>query len=753
MLQATSPAFPSLNLFAWGLGSYGRLGNSATTTRSSPVQIGTGSNWKMVSSGLYSSSAIDTDGKLWAWGRNNAGQLGLGDVVDRSSPVQVGALTDWSTVYQARYHCFARKTDGTLWAWGNNFFRRLGDVPYGNKSSPVQVGTYQGASLWKTAKGGDLISFGIKTNGTLWAWGRNSTFGELGLGIATNTTISVPTQIGTDTNWSDLAVAGYAAFARKTNGTIWGWGYDSSGRFWSMSGTGTTRSSPVQLGTDTDWTMIATPITPSASRWRIQTMAIKTNGTLWGWGGGNYGKLGTGDTTSRSSPVQIGTGTDWAYVYCGEDHTVAVKSNGSLWAWGRNQNGQLGLNDTTNRSSPVQVGTLTWSSSGNRVSASRHTLALKEPPITLFRLFAWGRNTYGQLGLENTTTPVSSPVQVGTLTDWSTVSAAPFGMSGALKTDGSLWSWGRNNTGQLGHGDTTNKSSPVQIGTGTNWSVVDMGYTPLALKTDGTLWAWGRNTNGSIGTGNTSPNSSPVQVGTNTDWAKISSNGSDSITIPFQISCAIKTNGTLWTWGNNSVGALGHGNTTYLSSPVQVGTDTNWAEVDGNGISTIARKTNNTIWSWGFNSYGQLGQGNTTGLSSPVQIGSGTDWASVNCSTSMFFHPHMVAVKTNGTLWTWGRNSFGQLGQGNTTNRSSPVQVGTDTDWEWAIAANRHTIAAKTNGTLWGWGLDNYGVFLDNTPTYQFSSPVQIGTLTTWSGLGNNRRFSADMHIMALLSV
>lgn len=367
-------------------------------------------------------------------------------------------------------------------------------------------------------------------------------------------------------------------------------------------------------------------------------------------------------------------------------------------------------------------------------------------------LFAWGRNSYGQLGLGNSgMVTTSSPTQVGTDTSWSFVSADPFGSTTALKNNGTLWAWGLNRTGQLGNGTTTDLSSPVQIGSDTTWSFVDGGYTVLALKTNGTLWGWGRNGNGQIGVSDTSNRSSPVQIGTSTDWAKISSNGSDIITIPFGVSMAIKNNGSLWSWGNNALGQLGQGNNTYLSSPVQVGTDTNWQAVGGNGAFTVALKNTGTIWSCGWNAYGQLGDGTTTNRNSFVQIGTGStgDWVSIKAGTSLFIPgPHTVALKSNGTLWSWGRNTQGQLGLGNTTNRSSPVQIGVDTDWKYVFASSSQTLAIKSNGTLWGWGRNSYGEFLKGDTTGR-SSPVQIGTSTSWRGATG--QFSGDRHIIALL--
>jgi alpha-tubulin suppressor-like RCC1 family protein len=214
-----------------------------------------------------------------------------------------------------------------------------------------------------------------------------------------------------------------------------------------------------------------------------------------------------------------------------------------------------------------------------------------------------------------------------------------------------LWLWGYNNFGQLGDNTIAGKSSPVQtISAGTNWKLVGGGfYHTAAIKTDGTLWTWGRNSFGQLGDNTAVNNSSPVQtIAGGTNWKQVSGGGFHT--------AAIKTDGTLWLWGRNDNGQLGDNTIAGKSSPVQtIAGGTNWKLVGGGWYHTAAIKTDGTLWTWGRNTYGQLGDNTVANKSSPVQtIAGGTNWKQVSCGAN---HT-TAAIKTDGTLWTWGQNAY-----------------------------------------------------------------------------------------------
>lgn len=336
-------------------------------------------------------------------------------------------------------------------------------------------------------------------------------------------------------------------------------------------------------------------------------------------------------------------------------------------------------------------------------------------------LFAWGNNSDGQLGQGNTTFR-SSPVQVGSTAIWKRIDAGGEVAIG-IQTNNTLWTWGQNNFGQLGLGNSgagTNRSSPVQVGTATDWLAAAAGfYHVVAVKTNGTLWSWGRNIFGGLGVGDTTDRSSPVQIGAGTNWLEVAAGG--------YFSAARKTDGTLWMWGLGSFGQLGQGNTTNHSSPVQVGALTTWTAVRLGQEFAVASRSDGTIWAWGRNAAGQLGQGNTTNRSSPVQVGALTTWSAIAAGGQS-----VHATQTNGTLWSWGANQNGQLGLGAAAGyRSSPTQVGALTNWNGVTAAGFHVVATQTGAAtfVWGWNRDGQLGLGDTTNR---SSPVQLGGTTPW---------------------
>jgi len=385
-----------------------------------------------------------------------------------------------------------------------------------------------------------------------------------------------------------------------------------------------------------------------------------------------------GQFQSRQGDLEQLFVTDYAMI----DQYAAT---GTLWTWGRNTYGQLGdntaaLTNAADKSSPVQ--TVAGGTNWKLVAGGNYHIACIKTDGTLW---TWGRNTYGALGDGSSITHRSSPIQtVSGGTNWKQVAGGQY-HTAAIKTDGTLWTWGHNLYGQLGDNTASLKSSPVQtVAGGTNWKQVGCGYTnTAAIKTDGTLWTWGWNQQGQLGDGTSiTHRSSPIQtIAGGTNWKQVVSG--------ISYIAAIKTDGTLWTWGQNSNGQLGDNTIVNKSSPVQtVASGTNWKQLAGGGYNIAAIKTDGTLWIWGYNIVGQLGDNTVVDKSSPVQtVAGGTNWKQVaNLGAT-------AAIKTDGTLWIWGNNAQGYLGDNTLVSKSSPIQtIAGGTNWK-QVAGGVYTAA------------------------------------------------------------
>ena len=305
---------------------------------------------------------------------------------------------------------------------------------------------------------------------------------------------------------------------------------------------------------------------------------------------------------------------------------------------------------------------------------------------------------------------------------WKQVSGTD-GHTLAIKKDGTLWSWGSNNRGQLGIGTLIDKLQPIQVGSDNSWKEISAGqYHSLAIKNNGTLWAWGGNDFGCLGNNTEVDESTPIQILTDSNWESVSAGSFYSI--------AIKNDGTMWSWGSNEAGQLGIGNKINKFIPTKIGVGNFWKSVSAGGSMTIAVKADNTIWGFGFNKLGSLGLGNNNNLYlSPTQIGNNNDWLKVSVSKDYWnLYPFSVAIKNNGTLYSTGANSSGQLGNGSNTNVSyNFTQIGNDNDWTDIDAGLDHSIALKTSGIIFSWGGNSSGQLGDGTNIDKFSPSVING--------------------------
>lgn len=568
-------------LWVWGFNLYGQLGNGNVADSSVPLQLGSGTSWKAVSAGGTHSIALKADGTLWSWGRNNFGQLGNGstDLVAHSAPVQIGTASDWVAISAGELHSIALKRSGLISSWGINLNGRLGDGTLVAKTvptsitNPVQFNNIVGISA------GGAHSLALLANGDIYAWGDNGV-GQFGNGAVLPSTL--PLLVGADSvSWIKSEPGNAFTVALRSNGSLWAWGDNAFGQLGDGTLVTPRNTAAEVAGAAKNWLASASGLS--------HTIAVRANGTLWAWGDNSSGQLGDAAIVDNTTPQQISVtqpasaSNNWNMVAAGDFHTLALKADGTLWAWGDNAFGQLGIGTADpGKGLPTQVVT---SNPGNFdrnwksvAAGGSHSIGLQADGT----LWAWGDNGSGQLGDPFLVGSVNAPSQIVNLTpptpgynsSWVAVTAG-LGHSIALQSDGTLWAWGSNFTGQLGNGDATLPNPPDQT---SPVSVINAGGAPyvgvaagdsfsVARRTDGSLWSWGSNTAGQLGIGasdpdpfNPVPHPTPLrEVTAAADWTSVSVGGQHAV--------AIKTSGILDAWGDNSFGQLGDGTFAAKNSP------------------------------------------------------------------------------------------------------------------------------------------------------------------------------------------
>ena len=355
-----------------------------------------------------------------------------------------------------------------------------------------------GTACWRMVSAGENFSLGIKMDGTLWGWGQNSN--KLGLGLGNLADQNLPIQIGTANDWATVSAGNVHSLAVKTNGTLWSWG---NGQFGQLGNGVFNSATPnvTQVGTANDWSQVS-----AGNRF---SLATKTTGTLWSWGLNSTGQLGQNNLVNLSLPLQVGTATNWVKIDAGNQHALAIDAFGFMYAWGNNTFGQLGNGNNTTSLIPIVI---TSSNNWSQVSAGfDHSMALNNSNI----LYTFGNNTNGQL-CDGTNTASNLPISIsvggaGTVSFYIAISAGN-SFSLAIRSDATLWSGGYNTSGQLGLGNNTAVNVLNQVGTNNNHLAISAGDThSLVLDNSTSLFSTGRNIEGELGIG-TNTNTNTLQA-------------------------------------------------------------------------------------------------------------------------------------------------------------------------------------------------------------------------------------------------
>jgi alpha-tubulin suppressor-like RCC1 family protein len=695
---------------------------SGNETDASAVQSATFAITGDVSTSGSHTLVLRADGAVWATGVNTAGQLGDGTTVNRSVLTQVIVLSDVVAVAAGGTHSLALKRDGTVWAWGSNTNLQCGTT---GGSTPHQV-TGVANAIKIVAGATHSVALTSASGGSVFTWGGGAS-GQQGIG-STSDRSSPNTAVLT--NVIDIASSAGAnhTVALLTAGTVKCWGAQTNGQC------GGPPSSNVLSPT----AVSGVSGIASVGAGSLHSLAVKTNGEVFGWG--------SGYSSGYYQPVLVSGFTNVKRVVAGDSYTLAVKNDGSVVALGSNSFGELGIGAIASASSPTAV---TLPAPVVLAAGGKSSLAIAGTG----NVYAWGNNTNGALGF-GTVTQKNVPIQLLSEAIPSIVSISAGGNHNLITSAGSpaaLLTWGANTYGQLGANNTFPYSDPHLIS----------GITPLysashpetaagtdfclVVKADGGVTAAGINTYGQLG--------NPSTVSTSKTFITVKIAGTPLTGIgavaagrwhALAISSATATAGQVYAWGYGIFGQMGNGTGPIQQyTPTLINNLTNVAAVAAGQYHSVALKADGTVWAWGYNTAGQIGNTTATDKKVPNQVGlPGTALTTVAGIASGL--NHNLAVKSGGTIAAWGENASGQLGDNTTTNRTLPITVPNIGGVIAVAAGYGHSLALKSDGTVWAWGRNTEGQ-LGHGDNTLYKTPVQV------FGLGGVIAIAAgDYHNLAL---
>lgn len=665
-------------VLSWGSDQSGQLGAGVLPFETTPGRVLSLPGIQGIAAGVNHSLAIALDGTVWAWGSNDAGQLGDGSTKNRSNPVQVPGFAGVSRVCGGDSFSLALRTDGSVWAWGENSDGVLGDGTQRSSSVPVQI---SGLGAVSAIACGNRHALALRVDGGVWAWGSNAQ-GALGDGSTVDQ--RRPVLVSALGSASTIAAGNNFSAALKPDGSVWEWGISAP----YTNPHGPPRTTPVQTpgltgistitatvnsyglvaihGDGTNWWRWTTASAPEAqaavgplravAAGYGQGFLLQTNGLVLGFGGGNgFGSLGDGTTTYRDAPGPVIGISNIVQVASGTWHGMALDAAGNVWTWGLDTSGQLGRARVLSRALAAVVAGLPPMA---QVSAGLgHSLGVDQNGA----VWAWGSNGYAELG-DGTYRDTGTPIRLNTISGVQAVAAAAY-YSLALKRDGTVWGWGSTLPGIVNqpavHSQLHSQAMAIAAG----------GTHALALNTDGTVWAWGDNDVGQLGNGGTASSKQPLPVPGLSGVIAIAAGRASSY--------ALRSDGTVFAWGENPRGQLGDGSQTTRLTPAIVPGLNGVTALSVGAAHALALRSDGSVWGWhwGYGLQGELGDNPPAAMSIPAPLTIGiADIAGLTAGNDV-----SVVRRSDGTLYSGGVNTLGQLGDGTYSRPNTFVGVANET--------------------------------------------------------------------------
>jgi alpha-tubulin suppressor-like RCC1 family protein len=650
-------------VLAWGDDGLGELGSGRPLRSDVPLApVGLAGASQLVGGSDFA-AALAADGAVYSWGGNSSGQLGDGSRSGRALVRRIDGLAGVSALAAGNEHMVALSSDGSIWAWGAGGM--VGDGSTTTRTRPVRLVT---GVVMTAISSSHRHTLALATDGSVYAWGDND-YGQLGDGSSTARAKLIRVA-GLPTTVVAVSAGAYHSLALAADGTVYGWGDGSVGQLGSSSGSFAPRK------------LTGLPAVRAIAGGGGHSLALGVDGRIWVWGANDSGQLGDGTTTSRTTPTVVAfAAAAPVALAAGYTHSLLLDADGVVWATGNNYSAQVGVENKVQISRFTSVGGL------GKVStiAAGRDLSLAVEIGGAARL--WGSNASGELGDAQATMRSTAGMVTGL--DQVKAIAAGAAHSLAVREDGSLWGWGGNIIGELGD-EGASRAVPAAIaGVGQVVAVAARSFVSMAVLADGSVLAFGDNEDGQLGDGTTSfMRAQPKPV--------IGLSGVSAVALGGRHALALKRDGTVWAWGNNRVGQLGDATTTSRLKPVQVKGLAGIVSIAAGIYHSLAVDTRGSLWQWGDGETVVTTPTQVAGISSVIDAAAGYGFS--------------LARTSDGRVWTWGTNFLGQLGDPSVLGpRLTPALLPDMQNAAGLAAGYDHALSLKSDGTVWGWGWNDMG--------------------------------------------
>ncbi|MDO4781243.1 MAG: hypothetical protein Q4A34_02540 [Candidatus Saccharibacteria bacterium] len=727
--------------------------------------------WRQVATGDYHSCAIASDGSVYCWGGGWAGQIGNGATSSHNIPVRtvqgdMPAGVRASYVSAGESHTCALASDDRVYCWGKGEKGRLGDGSNSNKLAPSKIaqgvsGLPSGERIMQIAAG-NHHTCGVTMNGRAYCWGDGGA-GRLGNGSPDHRSVPTPVaqgEVPVGVRFIQIAAGNEHTCALASDSRAYCWGNGSDGR---LGNNGGGPNSPTPTPVAQGEVPVGVRFTQIAAG-ESHTCALASDGRTYCWGRNEYSQLGTGNTSSRSTPARVTQGAlptnaRFLRIALGNNHTCALASDSRAYCWGKNNDGQLGTGNTSSRSTPARVtqGGVPTGVGLVEIGGGYHQTC---SAASNGEAYCWGQGYAGRLG-NGTYETKFAPTAVRAVSSMIPVAQTSYRLyqPSANSSPGTPLA-SANTTATLSSvgGDFRARIGMKNEAVAPFMQVAAANEHTCALASNNKAYCWGSGGQGRLGNGSSSDKSTPSLVA----QGELPSNAYfTKVTAGTHHTCALASNDKAYCWGSGGQGRLGNGSSSDKSTPSLVAqgelpNDAYFTHISVGVYHTCALASNNKIYCWGYGGYMHLGNGSSSDKSTPSLVAQGELPSNAYFTKVTAGTHHTCALASNDKAYCWGSGGQGRLGNGSSSDKSTPSLVAqgelpNDAYFTHISARGYHTCALASNNKAYCWGDGGQGR-LGNGSTSSKSTPTIVAQGELPFSAHFTRLFAGTHHTCALAS-